>query len=75
VVDLYAMKGVGYAFYLGGGVGQWKGDGTWDDFLIPAVSGVSTARSSTSGLCLSRKPDTSGGTPSSRVIMIALENF
>ncbi len=43
--------------------------------LYPTASGVSTVRSRASGLGLSRKPDTSGGTSSSRVIMIAPENF
>jgi hypothetical protein len=40
-----------------------------------AASGVGTVRSRTSDLGLSRKPDASGGTPSSRVIMISPEIF
>ena len=44
-------------------------------FLDTLYSGVSTVRSRTSGLGLRRKPDTSGGTPSSRVIMISPKNF
>jgi hypothetical protein len=54
----------------------WVG---WVEGRYPQVNAyclfVSTARPFTSGLGLRRKPDTSGGTPSSRVIMIAPEIF
>jgi four helix bundle protein len=42
---------------------------------MPAASGVSITRYRTSGLGLRRKPDTSGGTPSSRVIMTRPRKF
>jgi hypothetical protein len=40
-----------------GKFGQEKGDGTRVDFLMVAYSGVSTTRSRTYDLGLSRKPD------------------
>ena len=41
-----------------GRIGQEKGNGTCADFLMPAISGVSIARSRTYGFGLSRKPET-----------------
>ena len=48
-------------------VGQGKGDETGADFLMLIASDVSTAGPTPLVLGLSRKPDTSGGTPSSLV--------
>ena len=57
-----------------GNVGRGSGHGPRADFFQPAVSGVNIARSRTSGLCLSRKPDTSTQ-PSPQVNMTAPESF
>ena len=58
-----------------GSLGQEKGDDTRADFSMLAASGLSTARSRTSSLGLSRKTDTSGWDSSPLVNMIRTEIF